>query len=64
MAAIVTHFPNLIITSSTQINILETIAPEKTINVLGISLIIGGLVILPGLFHLLKSFKMIKVLER
>lgn len=64
LAAIITHYPNLIITSSTEINILETVAPDKTINVLGITLIIGGLVILPGLFHLLKSFKMIKVLER
>lgn len=64
LAAIITHYPNLIITSITDISILDTVAPEKTINVLGISLIVGGLVILPGLFHLLKSFKMIKVLER
>ena len=64
IAALITHFPNLILTTSANINILETVAPDKTISVLGISLIIGGIIILPGLFHLLKSFKMIKVLER
>lgn len=62
-AALGAHFPNLIITKTKQISLLDKIAPESTINVLGISLIIGGLIILPGLFHLLKSFKMIKILE-
>lgn len=64
MAAFIPHYPNLIITADSQINILETVATQKVINVLGISLIIGGLIILPGLFHLFKSFKMIKILER
>ena len=64
IAAIVTHFPVLIISSSSEISILDTVSPNKVISVLGITLIIGGLIILPGLFHLLKSFKMIKVLER
>ncbi|MBU2951686.1 cytochrome d ubiquinol oxidase subunit II [Tamlana agarivorans] len=62
-AAFVTHFPVLIIGYNTEINLIETASPEKVINVLAISLIIGGAVILPGLFHLLKSFKMIKVLD-
>ncbi|MDO6759138.1 cytochrome d ubiquinol oxidase subunit II [Tamlana sp. 2_MG-2023] len=62
-AAFVTHFPVLIIAYNTKINLLETASPEKVINVLAISLIIGGAVILPGLFHLMKSFKMIKVLD-
>ena len=64
MAAFIPHYPNLIFTHDSQINILESIATQKVIYVLGVSLIVGGLVILPGLFHLLKSFKMIKILER
>ncbi|MBQ0735554.1 cytochrome d ubiquinol oxidase subunit II [Aquimarina celericrescens] len=64
LAALISHFPDIIITENTSINLLDNIAPDIVINVLGISLIIGGTVILPGLFHLLKSFKMIKILER
>jgi cytochrome d ubiquinol oxidase subunit II len=62
-AAIGTHFPNLIITKSGEISLLANRAPESVIDVLGISLIIGGLLIIPGLLHLLKSFRMIKILE-
>lgn len=62
-AAFIAHYPELIITNSGAISIMDNVAPESVITVLGISLIVGGLVILPGLFHLLKSFKMIKVLE-
>lgn len=62
-AAVGTHFPNLIITKNGPVSLLEGMAPDSVIQVLGISLIIGGLLILPGLFHLLKSFKMIKILE-
>jgi cytochrome d ubiquinol oxidase subunit II len=62
-AAIGPHFPNLIITKHKQIRLLDNIAPYSVIKVLGISLIIGGLLIIPGLLHLLKSFRMIKVLE-
>ena len=57
-------FPNVIHTSTGEVNLLEGIATDSVINVLGITLLIGGLVILPGLFHLLKSFKMIKILDR
>lgn len=64
MAALVAHFPGIIITENGSVDLLENIAPDSVIKVLGISLIIGGTLILPGLFHLLKSFKMIKVLER
>ncbi|WP_378172724.1 cytochrome d ubiquinol oxidase subunit II [Aquimarina sp. SS2-1] len=64
LAALVSHFPNIIITESNSVSLLNNIAPDSVINVLGISLIIGGAVILPGLFHLLKSFKMIKILEQ
>lgn len=62
-AALGTHFPYLIITKTGQISLLANRAPESVIDVLGISLIIGGLLIIPGLLHLLKSFKMIKILE-
>lgn len=65
LAAFVSHFPEVIlIQNGGAISLLDGVAPKSVIKVLGISLIIGGAVILPGLFHLLKSFKMIKILER
>ncbi len=64
IAALIAQYPNLIITSDASINILKTVAPDKVINVLGISLIVGGCIILPGLYHLFRSFKMIKIFER
>ncbi len=57
-------FPNLIFTKSGNISLLDNVAPDSAIKILAIMLIIGGSIILPGLFHLLKSFKMIKILER
>ena len=62
-AAIGTHFPYLIITKHSAVSLLDHAAPDKVMQVLGISLIIGGTLIIPGLLHLLKSFRMIKVLE-
>lgn len=62
-AALLAHYPDIIITNSGSISILDNVAPDKVIEVLGISLLIGGFLILPGLFHLLKSFKMIKILD-
>lgn len=64
IAALLPHFPNILFTTEGSISILQNIAPDSVIRTLGISLIIGGGIILPGLFHLLKSFKMIKILER
>lgn len=64
LAVLISHYPDIIITQTGSISLIENIAPDSVIKVLGISLIIGGAVILPGLFHLLKSFKMIKILER
>jgi len=64
LAAILTHYPYLIITSTKEISLVENIASEKVILVLGISLIVGGSIIIPGLFHLFKSFKMIKILDK
>ncbi|RZJ68658.1 MAG: cytochrome d ubiquinol oxidase subunit II [Flavobacterium sp.] len=62
-AAAITHFPNVIGTTSGKLNFMESLAPDSVMNVLGISLIIGGLLIIPGLIHLLKSFHMIKMFE-
>ncbi|AVR46062.1 cytochrome BD ubiquinol oxidase subunit II [Christiangramia fulva] len=59
-AAVNTHFPSLIISAEGDVNMLQGIAPEASINILGITLIVGGAIILPGLFHLMKSFNMIK----
>ncbi|MBC3759774.1 cytochrome d ubiquinol oxidase subunit II [Hyunsoonleella sp. SJ7] len=64
LAALGSHYPNLLMTSGSEISILDTATTDSVINVLGISLIIGGAIILPGLFHLFKSFKMIKVLDK
>ncbi len=64
LAALLAHFPRIIILDNGSVSILENIAPDSVIKVLGITLIIGGALILPGLFHLLKSFKMIKILEQ
>ncbi|WP_103070150.1 cytochrome d ubiquinol oxidase subunit II [Aquimarina sediminis] len=64
LAALISHFPDIIITKTGSVSLLENIAPDSVIKVLGISLIIGGAIILPGMFHLLKSFKMIKILEQ
>ncbi|MEP0264436.1 cytochrome d ubiquinol oxidase subunit II [Dokdonia sp.] len=64
VAALTPHFPNILFTTQGSISILQGVAPESVIHTLGITLLIGGGVILPGLFHLLKSFKMIKILER
>ncbi|WP_299156900.1 cytochrome d ubiquinol oxidase subunit II [uncultured Christiangramia sp.] len=63
-AAVHTHFPRLIITSTSEVNMVENTAPESVMYVLGISLIIGGGIILPGLFHLMKSFNMIRIPSR
>lgn len=60
----VEFFPSLIFTSTGNISILDNIAPESVFKILALMLIIGGSLILPGLFHLFKSFKMIKILER
>ncbi|WP_081212188.1 cytochrome d ubiquinol oxidase subunit II [Salegentibacter sediminis] len=63
-AAIIAHFPYIIITAEKELSLLENLAPEATINNLALMLLIGGLVILPGLFHLMKSFNMIKILNK
>ncbi|WP_300022879.1 cytochrome d ubiquinol oxidase subunit II [uncultured Maribacter sp.] len=63
-AATITHFPNILFTTTGSISIYEQPVPDSVMNVLGISLLVGGVLIIPGLFHLLKSFKLIKLLER
>ncbi|MDP5062083.1 MAG: cytochrome d ubiquinol oxidase subunit II [Maribacter sp.] len=63
-AATIAHFPKILFTTTGSISILEQPVPDSVLNVLGISLLFGGVLIIPGLFHLLKSFKLIKLLER
>lgn len=64
IATLLPNFPNILFTTEDSISILHHITPDSVIRVLDISLLIGGGIILPGLFHLIKSFKMIKILER
>lgn len=64
LAATIAHFPNILFTTTGSVSIFDKGVSASVINVLGISLIIGGTVIIPGLFHLLKSFKLIKLLEK
>ncbi len=62
-AAMLAHFPDVIITSTKEISILDGVAPDSVIQVLGIALLIGGAIILPGLYHLMKSFQLIKLFK-
>lgn len=62
-AALYAHFPHIIITAGEELSLLEGLPPQSVIQNLAIMLLIGGTVILPGLFHLMKSFGMIKILE-
>ena len=58
-AALYAHFPYIIITSGKELSLLEQLPPPAVIQNLAIMLLIGGFVILPGLFHLMKSFTMV-----
>ncbi len=62
-AALYVHFPYLIYTEEKEISLLESTSSASSIENLAITLLIGGLVILPGLFHLMKSFNGIEVYE-
>lgn len=63
-AAVYAHFPYIIITANSELSLLENMAPDATISNLGMMLLIGGCIVLPALFYLMKSFNMIKVLEK
>lgn len=63
-AAFIAHFPNFIITTTKEISLMESTAPDSVINVIGGALILGGLIILPGVFHLFKAFDMIKSFKK
>jgi cytochrome d ubiquinol oxidase subunit II len=53
-----THFPNLIMVKGGQnLSLLSNHAPAKTIEDLGLGLLIGSLLILPSLFYLFYSFQ-------
>ncbi|MBW2960594.1 cytochrome d ubiquinol oxidase subunit II [Mesonia aestuariivivens] len=62
-AAMLAHFPDVIITSTKEISMLDGVAPDSVITVLGVALLIGGSFILPGLYHLMKSFQLIKLFK-
>ncbi len=58
-------YPNALVFNSNQmLSLIESKAVEDVIYVLGVTLLIGGGIILPGLLHLLKSFKLIKILDK
>lgn len=63
-AAFIAHFPNFIITTTQELSLLESTAPDSVITVIGGTLIVGGLIILPGVFHLFKAFDMIKSFKK
>ena len=63
-AAMTVHFPHIIITSTKEFSILEGVAPDSVITSLGVALLIGGAIILPGLFHLMRSFQLIKLFKK
>lgn len=53
-----THFPNLVMVKGGQnLSLLANHAPDKTIEDLGLGLLIGSLLILPSLFYLFYSFQ-------
>lgn len=62
-AALFPLFPEVLQTSTGGISIIEGSAPDAVISYLAVALIIGGSIILPGLYHLLKAFKMIKIFK-
>ncbi|HWZ14454.1 MAG TPA: cytochrome d ubiquinol oxidase subunit II [Mucilaginibacter sp.] len=53
-----THFPNLVMVKGGQnLSLLTNHAPAKTIEDLGLGLLVGSLLILPSLFYLFYSFQ-------
>ena len=64
LAGTLAHYPNLLITADSDVSLVAMASAPKVIQSLGITLILASLLILPGLFHLFKSFKMIKILEK
>jgi cytochrome d ubiquinol oxidase subunit II len=61
LAYVVATFPHLAFTGDKGINIMETQSSESVIQNLGIMLIIGGIIILPAVFYLFKTFGMFSV---
>lgn len=63
-SALYAHFPYIIITRNKELSLLEELPPPQVIKNLGIMLLLGGLVILPGLFHLMRSFSMVNFSQK
>lgn len=53
-------FPYLIIFKKGQLSLLENLPPTSVFNTLGWSLILAGIFVLPGLYHLFKTFGLIQ----
>lgn len=59
------QFPVFIFLSDgSSLDLQNTIAPESTITLLAMALVVAGAIILPGLYHLMRSFDMIKLISR
>ncbi|MFK8036893.1 MAG: cytochrome d ubiquinol oxidase subunit II [Crocinitomicaceae bacterium] len=54
-------FPNLIFFKNGSMSILDNLPPQKVFDTLGWSLIIAALFVLPGLFHLFKTFGLLSL---
>lgn len=57
------NFPYLIFTAEGPVSIYERIADKAVINSIAFALLAGSVLILPGLFHLFKSFGLFKALQ-
>ena len=56
------YFPTIVrLKNGTDITLLNSAAPEVTLNYLGWALIIGSFIIFPSLFYLMKIFKLKKI---
>jgi cytochrome d ubiquinol oxidase subunit II len=51
------HFPNFVIMKNIKLSLMDSGAPDKTMEALGLALLIGSLFILPALFYLYYSFQ-------
>ncbi len=56
------HFPNIVLLKNgSYLSLLDTSGPAKTINALGMALLVGALFILPALFYLVYDFQRKKI---
>ncbi len=53
-------FPNLIFVKNATVSILDNASPDSVFNVLGFSLLFAAVFVLPGLYHLFRTFGLLK----